>query len=85
MSFRLNKRINIGKFLRLNISKSGVSVSAGVPGARVTTGPGGKRLTLGIPGTGISYVKKLDQPARKKTATRTTRTKTAPPPESEPE
>ncbi|MBI3240687.1 MAG: DUF4236 domain-containing protein [Chloroflexi bacterium] len=84
MSFRLNKRINIGKFLRLNISKSGVSVSAGVPGARVTAGPGGKRLTLGIPGTGISYVKKLDEPKKKKTTTRTPRAKAAPP-EPEPE
>ena len=79
MSFRLNKRINIGKFLRLNISKGGVGVSVGVPGARVTAGPGGKRLTLGVPGTGISYVKNLDGPKKKKTATRASRAKATPP------
>ncbi len=79
MSFRLNKRINIGKFLRLNISKGGVGVSVGVPGARVTAGPGGKRLTLGVPGTGVSYVKNLDEPKKKKTATRASRAKATPP------
>jgi tetratricopeptide (TPR) repeat protein len=83
MSLRLSKRINIGKFLRLNISGSGVGVSVGVPGARVTAGPSGKRLTLNVPGTGISYVKNLDGPKKKKAATRASRAKaTQPEPEA---
>jgi len=82
MSLRLSKRINIGKFLRLNISKGGVGVSVGVPGARVTAGPGGKRLTLGVPGTGISYVKNLGGPKKKaatRGASRASRAKATPP------
>ncbi len=59
MGFRLQRRIQLGKFIRLNISKSGVGVSTGFPGFRVSVGPRGSFLTLGLPGTGISYRKKL--------------------------
>lgn len=41
----------------MNLSKSGVSYSWGVKGARVTkTAKGTTRTTISIPGTGISYV-----------------------------
>lgn len=59
MPFRFNKRISLGKLIRLNISKSGIGVSAGVPGMRITTGPRGSHVTVGIPGTGISFSKKI--------------------------
>ena len=59
MGFRLQRRIRLGKFIRLNISKSGVGVSAGVRGLRISTGPRGTHLSLGIPGTGLSYRKQL--------------------------
>ncbi|MBA3534446.1 MAG: DUF4236 domain-containing protein [Ardenticatenales bacterium] len=59
MGIRFAKRINLGKFVRLNISKSGIGISVGVQGARISTGPSGTRLTAGIPGTGISYVKQF--------------------------
>lgn len=55
MGFRFGKSIRLGKFIRLNISKSGLGVSAGVKGFRVGVGPRGARLTTGIPGTGLSY------------------------------
>jgi hypothetical protein len=48
--------------VRLNFSKSGVSVSVGPRGAKVTAGPRGTRATVGIPGTGMSYTEKLDRP-----------------------
>jgi hypothetical protein len=54
MGFRFQKRIGIGSFGRVNISKSGVSLSEGVPGARVTIGRT-PRITLGIPGSGLSW------------------------------
>ena len=56
MGFRFRKSINSGPF-RINISKSGIGASVGVPGARLTkTATGRTRKTLSIPGTGISYV-----------------------------
>lgn len=43
--------------VKLNFGKTGVSVSAGVPGFRKTLHSSGKVTTsVGIPGTGISYV-----------------------------
>jgi len=55
MAFRLFRRIKIAPGITLNLSKSGLSASAGVRGARVTLGPRGVRRTVGIPGTGIYY------------------------------
>lgn len=55
MGFRFQKRIKIFPGITLNISKSGVSVSGGVRGARVTVGKKGVRRTFGIPGTGVSH------------------------------
>jgi tetratricopeptide (TPR) repeat protein len=68
MGVRFRKSINLGKFIRINLSKSGIGASIGVPGARITTGPYGNRLTLGIPGTGLSYQKEWGR-SRKKSAT----------------
>src|SRR5262245_13442179 len=49
-------RFRVGpRFARLNFTKSGVSVSTGLPGYRVTFGPRGTRHTAYIPGTGISH------------------------------
>lgn len=59
MGFRFSKSIRLGKHVRLNISKSGIGVSAGVKGARISTGSRGTRLTTSIPGTGISHSQKL--------------------------
>jgi len=55
MSFRFSRRISILPGLRLNLSGSGVSLSAGVRGAHVTFGPRGTYTSVGLPGTGISY------------------------------
>ena len=55
---RYQKRTNLlGDLLRLNVSGSGVSLSVGVPGARVHIPLlGGRKpgYTVGVPGTGIS-------------------------------
>lgn len=56
MGFRLRKSINLGG-ARINLSKSGVGYSFGTKGMRVTKCANGRtRKTVGIPGTGISYV-----------------------------
>ena len=55
MSWRFQKRIRVGPFLRLNVSKGGVSTSLGTRGAHVTLGHGQVRETVGIPGSGLSW------------------------------
>lgn len=56
MPTRFHKRIQLGKFIRLNISKTGFGVSVGVKGLRFSIGPRGARLTAGVPGSGWQYI-----------------------------
>ena len=57
MGFRFKKSINLGGGFKINLSKSGVGYSWGIPGYRVTkTALGRTRQTYSIPGTGISYI-----------------------------
>lgn len=68
MSLRFRKSIRIGKFARINTSKSGVGASAGVPGYRVGVGADGKvRRTVGIPGTGVYHTEVVASPKKKET------------------
>lgn len=56
MGLRFQKRIKILPGVYINLSKSGASASLGGHGATVNVGTSGKRMvTLGIPGTGLSY------------------------------
>lgn len=55
MSFRFRQGIRIAKGVRLNIGKTGVSLSLGGRGATVNVGKKGIKGTIGIPGSGISY------------------------------
>ena len=56
MGLRFRKIFSIIPGVRLNVSKSGVSTSLGGHGATVNVGTSGKRtVTVGIPGTGLSY------------------------------
>ena len=58
MGLRYRKSINVGGGFRVNVSKTGIGGSWGVKGARFTkTATGRNRVTLSLPGTGISYVK----------------------------
>lgn len=58
MGLRYRKRIKLGKFLNLNVSKSGIGWSAGRPGMRIGKSSRGTSYTsVGIPGTGISWWK----------------------------
>ncbi len=56
---RFRRRLKIMKGLSLNLSKSGVSLNAGVRGASVTIGKKGSYLNTGIPGTGLSNRSKI--------------------------
>lgn len=56
MGLRFQKRIKILPGVYINLSKSGVSASVGGHGATVNVGADGRRMvTVGIPGTGLSY------------------------------
>jgi len=57
MGFRARKSIKIIPGVRMTVTPRGMSVSAGVRGARVTAHTSGRvTRTVGIPGTGISHV-----------------------------
>lgn len=65
MGFRLQKSVRLGKFVRLNISKSGVGVAARVGGVTIGAGPKGTYLNLDLPGRGMSYRKYLTTTKKK--------------------
>ena len=77
MGFRFFRRLNIAPGVRLNFSKSGISPSFGVRGARITLGRGGIRKTVGIPGTGLFYTEVSGSGARRGRG----QAETPPPPE----
>jgi hypothetical protein len=56
---RFRRSIRIAKGFRINVSKSGLSASVGVPGASLTFGRRGTYLNTGIPGTGIYDRKRI--------------------------
>jgi hypothetical protein len=53
--FRFRKTISILPGVKINLSKTGVSTSVGGKGATLNVGHGKQNVTLGIPGTGLSY------------------------------
>jgi hypothetical protein len=55
MGFRFRRSFRVFPGLKVNVSKSGVSESLGTRGAWFTVGPRGRRSTVGLPGTGMSY------------------------------
>lgn len=56
MGFRFRKIISVLPGVKVNLSKTGVSTSLGGKGATVNVGSTGKKtLTLGVPGSGMSY------------------------------
>jgi Protein of unknown function (DUF4236) len=61
MGLRFTRRVSLFPGLRLNASRSGLSLSIGHRGLGwFTIGPRGRRLTVDIlPGSGIYYTEKL--------------------------
>jgi uncharacterized protein DUF4236 len=64
LSLRFTRRVRIAPFARLNLSKSGASLSIGKRGLGwFTIGPRGRRVTVDVlPGSGIYYTEKLPPP-----------------------
>ncbi|TEB07773.1 hypothetical protein Psch_01328 [Pelotomaculum schinkii] len=77
MGFRMRKSINLGGGFKINLSKSGIGYSWGVPGYRITkTAKGATRRTYSIPGTGISYVDETGHNSHNHANNNGTRTRT---------
>ena len=57
--FRFRKTIPLGRLFRLNVSKTGASLSAGRPGATINVRGDRVDGTVGIPGSGLSYKQRL--------------------------
>ena len=55
MGLLFRKRLRLGKFLSVNLSKSGIDLSVGPTGAKLSLNPKRARMQVGIPGTGIGY------------------------------
>jgi tetratricopeptide (TPR) repeat protein len=54
---RLRRSVKIAPGIRLNVTKTGIGLSAGVRGARYSVHSSGRTTrTVGIPGTGVSYM-----------------------------
>ncbi|MBQ4238666.1 MAG: DUF4236 domain-containing protein, partial [Ruminococcus sp.] len=79
MGLRFRKTISLLPGVRLNISKSGLGISAGIPGLRGSINTSGRVTgTASIPGTGVSYVKTKQLGSKKKKAEKSAaKTKTA--------
>ena len=58
MAIRFKKSKKVGP-VKLNLSKGGVSVSMGGKAAGVSVGKRGTNTRVSIPGTGISFTKKV--------------------------
>jgi Protein of unknown function (DUF4236) len=59
MSFRFRRTLSLLPGIRLNLGKSGASVSVGPKGAKITAGPKGIRATAGVPGTGMFFSQQI--------------------------
>jgi hypothetical protein len=64
MGFRYRKSLRLGP-VRINLGKRGIGTSIGIPGFRVTNSSNGRKyVTLGLPGTGLSWTKTLGASGR---------------------
>jgi hypothetical protein len=60
MSWIFRKVFRSGPF-RTTVSKGGVGMSWGIPGFRFGISPSGRKyISIGIPGTGLYFIKYLD-------------------------
>ena len=59
--FRFRKVISLGKFFKINISKTGASASVGRPGATLNIKKDRVDGTVGLPGSGLSYKENLSK------------------------
>lgn len=59
MGWIFRKQIRLARGVSINLGRTGVSVTVGVPGYHITLGQRGATQTMSLPGTGISHRKRL--------------------------
>jgi hypothetical protein len=59
MAIRFRRSIKLVPGLRLNIGTKSASLRIGAKGVGFTTGTAGKRISAGIPGTGLHFSQKV--------------------------
>ncbi|WP_210530074.1 DUF4236 domain-containing protein [Rubellimicrobium arenae] len=59
MGFRFRRSIRLAPSLRLNLGRTGVSATLGGRGISVNVGRQGVQGTVGLPGSGLSYSRRL--------------------------
>ncbi len=74
MGFRFRKSVKICKGVKVNFSKSGASLTLGGRGHSVTLGKR-SRVTVGIPGTGLSYSTSLSGGSKSSSSRKSTSAK----------
>ena len=65
--FRFRRRIKLLPGIRLNVSKTGASISAGPRGLTTNISKRGIRNTASLPGTGLSYTWQQTPPSQPQT------------------
>jgi hypothetical protein len=53
---RFRRRVRLARGFWLNFNRRSISLTAGIPGAHLTWGLYGRRVSLGVPGGGLSVV-----------------------------
>ena len=62
MGLNFRKSIKICKGVKINLGKTGVSLSIGAKGCKYSMHTSGKKtVTVGIPGSGLYYTKTLNK------------------------
>nr|DAL70037.1 MAG TPA: Protein of unknown function (DUF4236) [Caudoviricetes sp.] len=70
MGMRFRKSIKLIGGTKLNLSKSGIGISTGVKGFRISKNTSGRsRVTASLPGTGLSYTKEYGSSGNSQSAT----------------
>jgi tetratricopeptide (TPR) repeat protein len=71
MGFQMRKSFKVAPGVRITASKSGISASAGVPGARISKSTSGRTTkTVGIPGSGIRHTTSSTSSSRSRSTSR---------------
>ena len=68
MALELKKLASLGKGLKINVGKNGVSISGKVKKLKLSIGPKGLSASGPIPGTSINYSQTIPLPKKKKKA-----------------
>lgn len=73
MGLRFRKSVKIAPGVKVNFNKKSVGVSVGTKGAHVSVNSSGRKTTsVGIPGTGLSYVTTTSTKSKKKDSQKAT-------------